>query len=449
MSEDIESAVTKLCADQVGGSCYDPLQSSYASMFNDELWELDEIMELSEIQNVHEHEISVDNNEDFNSKLKELSNHSIESGERIRLKVRRSCIWEDTVAKMKRVRREGLSGLVTVQFIGEPAVDEGGPRKEFFYLVHKHMQQVSGLFEGSYRSRSFTHNVMALQRDEYIIYGIISALSLLQGSPGPTMFSVPIVDYIVHGKLEAVSASVSDLPTGKVRSKLEELEAINDPVKFKQEASFNTPFRFEAGYTKPVVSFENKAELIRCICLHYLVISTLPEIDQFIEGLKTSGVLEFIRNNPNQSRKLLQLNEDQRLTAEIVDELFHFSFSEGSNKRTSEEAIAFNFTHYLEDIAAGEITTTILDPETDGITTCKVGLEHILQFVTGCPIVPATGFDTNLTCMFDHVDCDKKLTVNTCSCTLNFPVSELLKDYQSFKNEFTECIFSSPGFGKV
>ena len=312
------------------------------------------------------------------------------------------------------------------------------------------MQQVSGLFEGSSRSRSFTHNVMALQRDEYVIYGIISALSLLQGSPGPTMFSVPIVDYIVHGKLEAVSASVSDLPTGKVRSKLEELEAINDPVKFKQEASFNTPFRFEAGYTKPVVSFENKAELIRCICLHYLVISTLPEIDQFIEGLKTSGVLEFIRNNPNQSRKLLQLNEDQRLTAEIVDELFHFSFSEeGSNKRTSEEAIAFNFTHYLEDVEAGEVTTTILDPETDGITTCKVGLEHILQFVTGCPVVPATGFDTNLTCMFDHVDCDKKLTVNTCSCTLNFPVSELLKDYQSFKNEFTECIFSSPGFGKV
>ena len=124
MSEDIESAVTKLCADQVGGSCYDPLQSSYASMFNDELWELDEIMELSEIQNVHEHEISVDNNEDFNSKLKELSNHSIESGERIRLKVR-SCILEDTVAKMKIVRREGLSGLVTVQFIGEPAVDKG------------------------------------------------------------------------------------------------------------------------------------------------------------------------------------------------------------------------------------------------------------------------------------------------------------------------------------
>ena len=235
-----------------------------------------------------------------------------------------------------------------------------------------------------------------------------------------------------------------------MRTKLEELVAIDDPVKFKQEASFNTPFRFEAGYTKPVVAFENKAEFIRCICLHCHVLSTLSEIDQFIEGLKTFGVLQMIRSNPHKSRKLLQFDEDQRLTAKIVDNLFDFCFSEeGNNKHTSEEAIAFNFTHYLEDVEAGEITTTVLDPETNGITICKVELKHILQFATTCSVVPGTGFDTSSTATFDHVQCHKKLTVNTCSCTLNFPVSELLKNYQSFRNEFTECIFGSPGFGKV
>ena len=77
------------------------------------------------------------------------------------------------------------------------------------------MQQVSSLFEGPPRCQRFTHNVVALQREKYNIYGIISALSLLQGSPGPAMFAGPIVDYIVHSKLEAVSTSVSDLPTGK------------------------------------------------------------------------------------------------------------------------------------------------------------------------------------------------------------------------------------------
>ena len=48
---------------------------------------------------------------------------------------------------------------------------------------------------------------MALQREEYLHYGIISALSVLQGSPGPVMFAAPVEDYIVYGKLDSVSVS--------------------------------------------------------------------------------------------------------------------------------------------------------------------------------------------------------------------------------------------------
>ena len=59
--------------------------------------------------------------------------------------------------------------------------------------------------------------MIALQGDEYLHYGIISALSLFQGSPGPAMFAAPIVDYIVYGKLDAVKVSVSDLANGKVK----------------------------------------------------------------------------------------------------------------------------------------------------------------------------------------------------------------------------------------
>lgn len=151
----------------------------------------------------------------------------------------------------------------------------------------------------------------------------------------------------------------------------------------------------------------------------------------------------MIRNSPNQSRKLLQYYEHEKLTAQCV-----FSV-EGSNKRAKEEAIAFNFTHYLEDVEEGLITTTVLDPETDEIHTSKVELAHVLQFVIGCPGLPATGFHTNLTIVFDHEEIQRKLSANTCSCTLNIPVCDLLASYESFKSEFTECIFSSPGFGKV
>ena len=80
------------------------------------------------------------------------------------------------------------------------------------------MQQLSSLFTGPPISRRFVHNMIALQRDEYLHYGIISAPSLFQGSPGPAMFAAPIVDYIMYGKLDAVKVSVSDLTNGKVKA---------------------------------------------------------------------------------------------------------------------------------------------------------------------------------------------------------------------------------------
>ena len=51
------------------------------------------------------------------------------------------------------------------------------------------------------------------------------------------MFAAPVVDYKLCGKLDAVRVSLCDLLSGKVETTLEELEAISDPVKFKQEAS--------------------------------------------------------------------------------------------------------------------------------------------------------------------------------------------------------------------
>ena len=157
---------------------------------------------------------------------------------------------------------------------------------------------------------------------------IISALSLYQGSPGPTMFAVPVVDYTLYGKLNAVKVSVNDLTSGKVKTTLEELEAISNPVKFKQESSLNTPLRFKAGYTKPIVAFEDKEEFITCICLHQLILTTQSEVDQFIKGLMTNGILDGIRSNPDKSCKLLKHDDNERLTAEIVDSQFHCIFSD-------------------------------------------------------------------------------------------------------------------------
>ena len=441
---DVENAVNKLSEKTFGSDQID----CYASLIGDnDDWDSDELMEsvwTCKANTPKEVEQGLDD------QLKELSKKCQDSNNEIKLKVRRSCVWEDTLLKLKRCPKETLSnGMVRVQFIGEPAVDEGGPRKELFFLIHRHMQ-LSCLFTDEPHRRIFAHNVMALQREEYYSYGVLSALSILQGSPGPTMFSSPVVDYILHGKLEAVLTSVSDLPNEKVRLKLEELDLISDPEVFKREASFNVQFRFKAGYSKPLVTLEDKQEFFRCICLHYMILSTLPEIEQFIQGLNINGVLDTMRKNPLSSRKLLQSSGVKELSADKVDEMFHFCYSPiGSNKRKDEEAIAFNFRQYLEDVEKELVSTSILDPDTGDLNTVTVQLSHILQFITGCPGIPATGFDSQLSVNFEHTETQRKLTANTCSCTLHLPVGKVLIEYEKFKNEFTECMFNSPGFGQV
>ena len=95
------------------------------------------------------------------------------------------------------------------------------------------------------------------------------------------------------------------------------VQSTTDPDDFKQLASFNCSMRFKAGYTKPIVTIEDKAALIQYICLHYTLLYSLPHVEQFINGLKLYGLLDIIRKVPQKARVLFQVCEESRLTAEI------------------------------------------------------------------------------------------------------------------------------------
>ena len=108
-----------------------------------------------------------------------------------------------------------------------------------------------------------------------------------------------VTEYILFGDLNQVHPSQSEVLDYEVRKKLEELEAITNPEMFVQEASFNFPERFSAGYCKLVVNVEDKEELIRYVALHYAVSCCQAELDQFIKGLELHGVLNPLCAHPN------------------------------------------------------------------------------------------------------------------------------------------------------
>ena len=87
----------------------------------------------------------------------------------------------------------------------------------------------------------------------------------------------------MFGDLNPVHPSGSKVPDYEVRKKLEELEPISYPEMSVQEASFNFPVRFSAGYCKLVVNGKDKEELIRYV--YYAVSCCQVKLGQFIEGL--------------------------------------------------------------------------------------------------------------------------------------------------------------------
>ena len=78
----------------------------------------------------------------FRDAVQEISSKALFQKESVRVKVRRMSVWEDAKRKLKRFSAaECWSKSLSVQFVGESAVDEGGPRQEFTALVHSMVQK--------------------------------------------------------------------------------------------------------------------------------------------------------------------------------------------------------------------------------------------------------------------------------------------------------------------
>ena len=78
-----------------------------------------------------------------------------------RITVRRGHILDDTVVALRSNFDEKKH--IRVRFLGEPAVDEGGPRREFFMLLMGAIANSSSLLDGPPNRRVLRHNTSAFQ----------------------------------------------------------------------------------------------------------------------------------------------------------------------------------------------------------------------------------------------------------------------------------------------
>ena len=106
--------------------------------------------------------------------------------------------------------------------VGEPAVDAGGPLREFFHHIISEIAENNSLFCGITTARIPRHNVVELEKKTYYYVGVVSALSLIHGGPAPQFFSDSVADYIVNG-IEGVNPVIGEVPDDEIRKSLDEV----------------------------------------------------------------------------------------------------------------------------------------------------------------------------------------------------------------------------------
>ena len=140
--------------------------------------------------------------------------------DRARIIVRRSNILTDSFHLL----RNGLdvTKYLRVTFVNEPAVDEGGPLREYFRLLLSAIESNSSLLSGIEFSRTPTHNVCELEKMSYFYIRVIIALSLVHGGPAPHFFSPAVADYIVYG-VQKVHATIADIPSCNMQNSIQKV----------------------------------------------------------------------------------------------------------------------------------------------------------------------------------------------------------------------------------
>ena len=105
---------------------------------------------------------------------------------------------------------------------GEQAVDEGGPRREFFRLLMNEIFTKSGLFSGAPDHVVPLHCVEAVTNNKFSVIGKMLATCLIQGGQAPACFAQAVADFIVYDCIRS-PVCLEDIADYEVRSNLEKV----------------------------------------------------------------------------------------------------------------------------------------------------------------------------------------------------------------------------------
>ena len=351
--------------------------------------------------------------------------------------ISRNHVWEGTVRGLTR-KSFSPQNKVSVKFcddIGRPegAVDQGGPKREFFTLVLEWIIN-SQIFCGTEKDKFISCNATCHVNDHYFYTGQIIAMSLVHGGPAIRCFSPGLYHSLVYG-VRSASIDISDVYDPELRNDLLELincKSVTDAQNCVAKPSFQTVLDL-AGTLKQVKSLDDIQMITNETARWFLLGRVSSSLERLKDGLNVLGVLGAIVDNPDIFRPAF-CYVPQTLTVDLLSSLFtSISRSESGSNAYAKESLTLSYWNdYIQDVEEHAVNVSFRD---------------IMFFTSGCKDIPPLGLEMSLA-FLNKPESNGLLSkfpkANTCSCTLSLPTTHTT--YEEFKNSITFAFLNTKGF---
>ncbi|XP_052420102.1 uncharacterized protein LOC127964005 [Carassius gibelio] len=379
---------------------------------------------------------------DFISLLREFQHMHLSGSEHVSVLVSRNKVLQSAKDSVSNSNFPWTK-IPLVTFVGEEALDCGGPRREFFRILMMEVQRSLGIFEGQPGHLFFTYDQMALEEHKYELAGKLIAWSVAHGGPGLKSLDPCLYQLMSTQECQLVDFDWHLIPDADIQDKLQKISSCKTRADLQRLQTEQGDWICECGFPgiyRRETSIRDVPKIYSFAVRHYIYLRTLNMIHQFTKGLNAYGQFwDMVRTHWVEFLPIFT-NMHEPLSRGTFRDLFQIHWSKsGTKKREAEE----------QTIHCWELVLKMIEDKIPKAPHNELHFEEILAFITGADEVPPLGFSQKPSIHFyqpEQRGCRLPFA-NTCMMGLFLP--RVVKDEVQLYRMILRAIRDSAVFGRT
>nr|XP_055024358.1 uncharacterized protein LOC129414352 [Misgurnus anguillicaudatus] len=374
---------------------------------------------------------------DVGSLLREFQQSHLSPKEQVSILVHRNKVLQSA---KEAISNSNFSWTKTplVTFVGEEALDCGGPRREFFRLLMMEVQSSLGIFEGKPGQLFFTYDQMALEQHKYELAGKLIAWSVAHGGPGFKALDPCLYQLMCIQECPLENFDWCLIPDADIQRKLQKILSCKTTADLHRLQREEGDWICECGIPgiyRPDISIRDLPKIYSCAVRHYIYLRTSKMIHQFTKGLNAYGQFWDLVKSYWADFLLIFTNMHEPISRSTFRSLFQIDWSKAtSHRRMAEE----------ETIKCWELLLKMIEDK-----KTKLQFEELLVFVTGADEIPPLGFPQKPSIHFYHPEKRGCRLPYANTCTMGLFLPRGVKDEVELQRMLMRAIKDSGEFGRT